>query len=90
MKKETLQTLARSLIRIGLKTPEMLREIERFKRRPQLFSCFAKSIRFNFANFGFQMMLEAPTPDQIDLSSIKYELRDRESNKVLISTLCEA
>lgn len=89
MKEDMLRVLVRSLIKLGLKSPEMEREVDRFRRRPELFSCFAKSMRFNFAKYGFRMELQAPSPDEIDLDTIRYELRDRESNKILISTLCE-
>lgn len=88
MKESMLKVFGSSLVRLGLNSPEMNKEYVRFRKRPELYSCFCKDLKFNFGDYTFKMRVEAPNVEKINPQEIQYSIADRKSKKVLLSTFC--
>ena len=87
LRKDLLPVLARSLVKVGLSSEEFKKEVSRYNRNRDLFSCFYKLIEFNFSNFAVKLLIQAPEPAKIRIENIKYEVSDRDTDEILISNI---
>ena len=85
LRKDLLPVLAVSLIKVGLCSDEFKKEVKNFNR--ERFSYFRKTLLFNFANFGVRLLLQAPTPDKVNINQVKYEIIDRDTEELLITNM---
>ena len=85
MKPEMLKVFARNLIKLGIDSDSFRKEVERYNKKKELFSCFVKLLEFDFAKYSVKLLFEADSPEKINIDEVKYEISDKESKKLLIS-----
>ncbi len=89
MRKERREGLVKNRLKEGFETPEVKRERERHKKHPDLYSCFYQRIKFAFANFNIDMLVEADNCEAISIDNVRYKITDTITNNVVTNEVEE-
>ena len=84
LRKDLLPVLARSLVKVGLSSDEFRKEVSRYNKNKDLFSCFCKLHEFDFAGFSVKLLIQNEHPK---IEDVRYEITDRDTSEILISNI---
>lgn len=79
MRQDLLKVFAGNLVKLALESEEVKKEVKKSYSTPD--GRIRKIFKYNFANFVLKFIVDSET------NSIKYELREKDSDEILISNL---
>ena len=79
MRQDLLKVFAGNLIKMALESDEVKKEVKKSYSTPD--GRIRKIFKYDFANFVLKFIVDSET------NSIKYELREKDSDEILISNL---
>ena len=83
MRQDLLKVFAGNLIKMALESDEVKKEVKKSYSTPD--GRIRKIFKYDFANFVLKFVVDSEA--NVNENSIKYELREKDSDEILISNL---